>query len=88
MDAEDAEDASVASASSTWVKGQFQANSHWSLEDDASAVSAFPAWVVSSWVPWVDEMQGDDSLSPLLFLEAIVQCRDLWKWRELGQGSS
>ena len=83
-DAEDAEDAFVASASSTWVGGQFQANSHWSLEDDASAVSVFSAWVASSWVSWVDERQGGDSLSPLLVLlvlclEAIVQCRDLWK---------
>ena len=63
----DAEDASVASASSTWVGAQFQANSHWSLEDAASDVSAFSAWFVSSWVSWMDEMQGDDSL-PLLWV--------------------
>ena len=59
-------------------------NSHWSLEDDASAVSAFSAWVASSWVSWVDEMQGGDSPSPLLVLlvlcsEVIVPSRDLWK---------
>ena len=59
-------DASVASASSTWVGGQFQVNSHWSLEDEASTVSAFSAWVASSWVSWGDEMQGGDSPSPLL----------------------
>ena len=53
----------MASASSTWVGGQFQANSHWSLEDDASAVSAFSAWVASSWLSWVDEMQGGGRFS-------------------------
>ena len=72
MDAEDAEDASVASASSTWVGGQFQVNSHWSLKDAASGVSAFSAWVVSSWVSWMDEMQGDDSLPLLLVLRVEV----------------
>ena len=40
MDAEEAGDAFVVSASSTWVGGQFQANSHWSLEDAAGEVSA------------------------------------------------
>ena len=77
----DAEDTSVASASSTWVGGQFQANSHWSLEDSVFGVSALSAWVVSSWVSWMDEMQGDDSLPLLLVLrvEVTFQCRDLWK---------
>ena len=58
----------MASASSTWVAGQFQANSHWPLEDAASDVFAFSAWVVSSWVSWMDEMQGDASLHLLLVL--------------------
>ena len=56
MDAEEAGDASVASASSTWFGGQFQANSHWSLEDAVGEMSAFSAWVVSSWVSWMNEM--------------------------------
>ena len=72
-------DASVASASSTWDGGQFQANSHWFLEDAAGDVSAFSAWVVSSWVSWMDKMQGDDFLLLLLVLLLIVSCRDLWK---------
>ena len=69
----------VASASSTWVGGQFQANSHWSLEDAAGDVSGFSPWVVSSWVSWMDEMQGDDSLPLLLVPLVTFQCRDLWK---------
>ena len=76
----------MASASPTWFEGQFQANSHWSLEDNASAVFTFSAWVASSWVSWVDEMwgEGGNSLAPLLVLlvlcpEVIGQCRDLWK---------
>ena len=63
--------ASVASASSTWVGGQFRANSHWSLENATSDVSSFSAWVVSSWVSWVDEMQGDDS-PPLLLVPLVT----------------
>ena len=63
-------DASVVSASSTWVGGQFQANFHWSLEDAAADVSDFSTWVVSSWVSWVAEMQGDDFL--LLPLAPLV----------------
>ena len=47
----------MASASSTWVGGQFQANSHWPLGEDVSAVCASSAWGVASWVVWVGEMQ-------------------------------
>ena len=90
------EDASAASASSTWVGSQFQANSHWSFQplgEDASAVSASSAWVAASLVVWVGEMQGGDSPSPLLVsqvpgLRLIFQCRDLWKQREVGLESS
>ena len=46
--------------------GQFQANSHWPLREDASAVPASSAWVATSWVAWVCEMQVGDSPSPLL----------------------
>ena len=72
----------MASASSTWVGGQFQANSYWSLEEDASAVSTFSAWGAASWVFWMGEMQGGNSPSLLLVplvlgLGVIVQCRDL-----------
>ena len=56
MDAEEAGDASVASASSTWVGGQFQPNSHWSPEDAVGEIFAFSAWVVSSWISWMNEM--------------------------------
>ena len=81
------DDASAASASSTWVGGQFQANFHWlfqPLGEDVSAVSASAAWVASSWVVWVGVMQGGDFPSPLLAslvpgLWLIVQCCDLWK---------
>ena len=74
----------MVSASSTWVGDQFQANSQWSLEEDASAVSTFSAWVAASWVFWVGEMQGGDSPSPLLVLlvlglGVIVPCHDLWE---------
>ena len=83
-DAVEAGDASVASASSTWVEGQFQANSHWSLEDAAGEVSAFSAWVVSSWVSWMNEMQGYDSL-PLLLVPLATSMP--WSLEVAGAGS-
>ena len=69
----------MASASSTWVRGQFQANSHWLMEDAADDVPSFFSWVVSSWVSWMAEMEGDDFLLLPLALPYFVSCHDLWK---------
>ena len=41
MDAGEAGDASLASASSPWVRGLFQASFHWRLEDAAGDVPSF-----------------------------------------------
>ena len=73
VDAWETGEASAASASSTWVGGQFQANFHWLLEDAAGDVPSFSAWVVFFWVSWMAEMQGGDSL----LLPFPLSCRDL-----------
>ena len=76
-DAEDAGedgDASLKSASSPWVGGLFQERFLEDAVDDALSFS----FVESSFgVAWDVEMKGDDFL-----------CRDIWKVRVLGRGSS
>ena len=57
-DAEEAGDASLASASSTWVGGRFQASFHWFLEDAAGDAPSFSSWAVFFWASWMAEIQG------------------------------
>ena len=68
----DAGDASLKSASPTWVGGLLQARFHWSLENAADDVLSFFFGVA-----WEVEMKGDDFL-----------CRDLWEGWVLGRGPS
>ena len=81
MDAGEARDASLTSASSPWVGGLFQACFHWCLEDAAGDVLSFFFGVVSFGVAWEAEMWEGD----FLLLSPVV-CRDLWKGWELSQG--
>ena len=69
----------MASTSSIWVGAQFQANSHWLLEDAAGDVPSFSTWVEFFWVSWMAEMQegGGAIFFFLLFFLAVISgsCR-------------
>ena len=58
----EAGDASLASASSPWVEGRFQARFHWALEYDAGDVLSFSSWAVFFWASSMTEIQGGNSL--------------------------
>ena len=73
VEAGEAGDASLASASSPWVGGRFKARFHWVLEDAAGDAPSFSSWAVSFWASWMAEMQGGGSL----LLPSLSFCRDL-----------
>ena len=77
MDAGEAGDASLKSASSPWVGGLFQARFHWFLEDAADDVLSIFFGASSFGVAWEVEMKRDDFLG-----------RDLWEGWVLGRGPS
>ena len=73
VDAGEAGDASLASGSSPWVGGRFQASFHWFLEDAAGDAPSFSTWAAFFWASWMAEMQGGDFLLP----PCLSFCRDL-----------
>ena len=77
MDAGEAGDASLKSASPPCAGGPFQARFHWSLEDAVDDVLSFFFGASSFGVAWEVEMKGDDFL-----------CLDLWEGWVLGRGPS
>ena len=77
MDAGEAGDASLKSASSPWAGGLFQARVQHDAAADDDDVFPFSFRASSSGVAWEVEMKEDDS-----------PCCDLWEVKVLGRGSN